>query len=282
MSFRSGAFLLFLPAVAALYRAMPRGGRWALLLAASLWFYGSWDWRYLPLLLGVTLLSWLCGRGIAGARRGRRFFLALALAGSLGTLFLFKYADFFLGTGLSLVLPVGISFYTFQTLSYVIDIYRGEAEPERHFGLYALFVSFFPQLVAGPIERPGDLLPQLRRAETPTREDWAAGCFWLLRGFVKKVVIADRLAHAVDAVYAAPAEANGLAVLLATLLFGVQIYCDFSGYSEIALGAARLLGIRLTRNFDRPYAAASLREFWRRWHISLTRWLRDYLYLPLG
>ena len=199
---------------------------------------------------------------------------------------MFKYAGFFaslagLELSLQIILPVGISFYTFQTLSYVIDVYRGQGE-ESHFGYYALFVSFFPQLVAGPIERPGRLLPQLKAERTFSMENLSAGGWLLLEGYFKKVVIADGLAPFVDQVYAAPGEALGPEIVLAIVLFGLQIYCDFSGYSGIARGAAQLLGVELTENFRRPYEAASIREFWRRWHISLTSWFTDYVYIPLG
>ena len=180
-----------------------------------------------------------------------------------------------------LLLPVGISFYTFQNLSYVIDAYRG-MQPERQFGYYALFVAYFPQLVAGPIERPQNLLPQLHAARDPTAEDYRAGAQLLLRGYCKKLILADFAARFVDPVYAAPGQAAGPAVVAATVLFALQIYGDFSGYSDIARGAARLMGVRLMQNFDAPYTAASIREFWRRWHISLTSWLTDYLYIPLG
>ena len=240
------------------------------------------------LLVGATLVSWLCGRGIARSQSPytRRALLVLALITCLGCLAVFKYAGFFaslagLELSLQIILPVGISFYTFQTLSYVIDVYRGQGE-ESHFGYYALFVSFFPQLVAGPIERPGRLLPQLKAERTFSMENLSAGGWLLLEGYFKKVVIADGLAPFVDQVYAAPGEALGPEIVLAIVLFGLQIYCDFSGYSGIARGAAQLLGVELTENFRRPYEAASIREFWRRWHISLTSWFTDYVYIPLG
>ena len=177
------------------------------------------------------------------------------------------------------MLPAGISFYTFQTLGYVIDVYRGRLAPERHLGYYALFVSFFPQLVAGPIERSTDLLPQLR---DPARRTDSGGWLYILRGFCKKLLLADTAAVFIDTVYAAPGAASGPAAILATVLFAGQIYWDFSGYSDIAVGAAALLGVRLSQNFDHPYQAVSLRDFWHRWHISLTRWFTDYLYIPLG
>lgn len=211
---------------------------------------------------------------------------ALALALCLGCLAAFKYTGFFaclagLDLSLQIVLPVGVSFYAFQTLSYVIDVYHGKRE-EAHFGYYALFLSFFPQLVAGPIERPEHLLPQLRAEREFSAQGLSAGGWLLLEGYFKKIVIADSLAPFVDRVYAAPGQALGPEIALATALFGLQIYCDFSGYSDIARGAARLLGVELTENFRRPYGAPTVRDFWRRWHISLTSWFTDYVYIPLG
>lgn len=288
MNFNSLEFLVFLPVVFVLHWMLPHRFRWALLLGASWLFYFWWDLGAGFLLVGATLVSWLCGRGIARARlpRARRALLVLALVACLGCLVAFKYTGFFvslagLELSLQMILPVGISFYTFQTLSYVIDVYRGGAV-EHHFGYYALFVSFFPQLVAGPIERPGRLLPQLKAERKFSTQNLSTGGWLLLEGYFKKVVIADGLAPFVDRVYAAPGKALGPEAVLATMLFGLQIYCDFSGYSDIARGAARLLGMELTENFRRPYEAASVREFWRRWHISLTSWFTDYVYIPLG
>lgn len=288
MNFHSLEFPIFLPVVFVLHWVLPHRFRWALLLGASSLFYFWWNFWTGFLLVGATLVSWLCGRGIARSQSPytRRALLVLALITCLGCLAVFKYAGFFaslagLELSLQIILPVGISFYTFQTLSYVIDVYRGQGE-ESHFGYYALFVSFFPQLVAGPIERPGRLLPQLKAERTFSMENLSAGGWLLLEGYFKKVVIADGLAPFVDQVYAAPGEALGPEIVLATVLFGLQIYCDFSGYSGIARGAAQLLGVELTENFRRPYEAASIREFWRRWHISLTSWFTDYVYIPLG
>ena len=289
MNFNSLEFLVFFPVVFVLHWLLPHRFRWALLLAASWLFYFWWNpWTGL-LLVGTTLVSWLCAGGIARTEKTatRRVLLILALAVSLGCLGVFKYTGFFasiagLELPLQIILPVGISFYTFQTLSYVIDVYRGTVEPEGHFGCYALFVSFFPQLVAGPIERPENLLPQLRAERRFATNDLAAGGWLLLEGYFKKIVIADSLAPFVDRVFGAPGEALGPGIILATALFGIQIYCDFSGYSDIARGAAKLLGIDLMENFRRPYEAKTVREFWRRWHISLTSWFTDYVYIPLG
>jgi len=288
MNFNSLEFLVFLPVVVILHWLLPHRLRRALLLGASWLFYFWWNLRAGFLLVGATLVSWLCGRGIARSRSPgrRRGLLILGLVLCLGCLALFKYAGFLaslagLELSLQILLPVGISFYTFQALSYVIDVYRGGPE-ESHFGYYALFVAFFPQLVAGPIERPGDLLPRLRTERKFSVQDLSAGGWLLLEGYFKKLVIADSLAPFVDRVYAAPGDALGPEIILATILFGLQIYCDFSGYSDIARGAARLLGIELTENFKRPYGAATVRDFWRRWHISLTGWFTDYVYIPLG
>lgn len=289
MNFNTLEFLLFLPAVLALHWALPHRLRWALLLASSWLFYFGWEPMAGLLLVAVTAATWLCGLGAAREKPPavRRACLAMALGACLGCLGVFKYAGFFAGLihggpAWRLLLPVGISFYTFQALSYVLDVYRGRTAPEGHFGYYALFISFFPQLVAGPIERSGRLLPQLRRERTLSREQLSAGGWLLLTGYFKKAAIADGLAPLVDAVYAAPGQAGGPEIIAATALFGLQIYCDFSGYSDIARGSAGLLGVELMENFQAPYAARSIREFWRRWHISLTAWFTDYVYIPLG
>lgn len=293
MSFDSLEFLIFLPAVALLHWLCPSRWRWAVLLAASYVFYAWWDARLSLLILGVTAASWLAGRLLERVERPglRRLVLAAALLLLLGLLGWFKYFNFLGRCAAALVggtweawdivLPVGVSFYTLQALSYVIDVYRGTLAAEGHFGYYALYISFFPQLVAGPIERAGDLLPQLRGERRFSGEDLGAGCRLLLSGFFRKIAVADLCAPFVEAVWSSPAP-DGSAVAAGAVLFAVQIYCDFSGYSEIAAGAARLLGVRLMENFDRPYLAGSIREFWRRWHISLTGWLTDYVYIPLG
>ena len=299
MSFTAPEFLLFLAAVLILYRAAPQRWRWAVLLPASYFFYACHNVWLLSLILLTTLTSYLCALRMekAASRGRRRAILAVDMAVCLGILFVFKYLDFALGGvfsllnlfgehgefhALNLILPMGISFYVFQTLSYTIDVYRGTVPAEKHLGYFALFVVYFPQLVAGPIERPGDLLPQLRRSPTPQAGDISQGLRCLVRGYAKKVLIADYVARFVDAAYGDAANAGGAALAMATILFAVQIYCDFSGYSDIALGCARLMGVRLTENFRRPYAAVTVRDFWRRWHISLTRWFTDYLYIPLG
>ena len=280
MNFTAPAFVLLFPIVLALHWMLPPSRRWVLLLAASLGFYAVGSPQAVPLLAGITLGTYAAALGIAKSKTqtAKKLWLTCAAVLCIGCLCLFKYAGIF-RTDVPLLLPAGISFYTFQTLSYVIDIYRGRLMPERHPGYYALFVSFFPQLVAGPIERSTALLPQLHAQE---RRMDTSGWLWMVRGFAKKLLLADTAAVFVDSVYASPTDASGPAVLLATLLFAGQIYWDFSGYSDIAVGAAALLGVRLSRNFDHPYRADSLRDFWRRWHISLTRWFTDYVYIPLG
>lgn len=299
MSFTSPAFFLFLPAVLLLYQLFPAKYRFLLLLAASCFFYAFYDVRLLGLIFLTTLVSYLSAICMeqAETKKGKRLALAFTMTVCLGILFLFKYlnlaADGIFALcrlsgadisfdGFHILLPMGISFYVFQTMSYAFDVYGGKMAAEKHLGYYALFVVFFPQLVAGPIERPGDLLPQLKRSRPICKENLLDGLCLFLRGYAKKILIADYLAGFVDAAYENIKEAGGAALLFATLLFAIQIYCDFSGYCDIALGCARFLGIRLSQNFRRPYQAVSIRDFWHRWHISLTRWFTDYLYIPLG
>lgn len=289
MNFNSPVFPIFFLSVFALYWTIPYRLRWPLLLMASWLFYFCWNLWTGFLLVGITLISWLCAGGISqtGSAALRKCLMFLALTASLGCLALFKYAGFFAsvaGVGLTwrIILPAGISFYTFQTLSYVIDVYRCKIKAERNFGRYALFISFFPQLVAGPIERPEHLLPQFQIERRFSLQYLPVGGWLLLKGYFKKIVIADGLAPFVDQVYNEPEMALGPEIVLATLLFGIQIYGDFSGYSDIARGTAKLLGIDLMENFKRPYGAATVQEFWQRWHISLTSWFTDYVYIPLG
>lgn len=299
MTFNSLQFLIFLPIVVLLYWIVPHKVRWIVLLVASLYAYMSWNVWMVFLIAATVVVSYIMSLITAKtqSRRIKKLCLALTLTVCLGLLVFFKYFNFLFQSvvsflnlfamdmsspALNIILPVGISFYTFQTLSYVIDVYRGKIMPERHFGYYALFVIFFPQLVAGPIERPGDLLPQLKTKQTLNREDMAAGFRWMLSGYIKKCVIADFVGVFVNAVFATYQTANGLAILIAAALFTIQIYCDFAGYSEIAMGAARMMGIRLTRNFDRPFLSLSFSEYIRRWHITLNSWFKDYLYIPLG
>ena len=293
MSFDSPRYVLFLGAAVLLHRLCPRRLRWGLLLLCSLLFYACWSPPLTLLIMGVIALTYLCGLMTERSSRPsvRKLWVAVAAAGCLGLLFWFKYFEFLARTLVSLaggtwtpmhiLLPVGCSFYTFQALSYVLDVYRGDVAAVRHPGHYALYIAFFPQLVAGPIERAGALLPQLAEGNPADRAGIVQGLKLLLSGYFRKLVIADLAAPAVNSVFAA-ARPDGSAVLLSLVLFAFQIYCDFAGYSEIARGSACLLGIRLRRNFDRPYLSRSVREFWRRWHMSLTSWFTDYVYIPLG
>lgn len=299
MTFNSLAFLIFYPVVLLLWFVLPKKWRRPMLLIASYYFYMCYQAELVFLIFTTTLISWAASLLIERTTRPalRRAALSLTLIVCLGVLFFYKYFNFFSETFcglisllggradpvvLDLILPVGISFYTFQTLSYVIDVYRRDIRTEKNFFWYALYVSFFPQLVAGPIERPENLLPQLNAEHAWNTEDARKGAKHMLLGFFKKVVVADSISVYVEAVYGHVSEATGLSVLIATLLFAVQIYCDFSGYTDIAIGCARVMGIRLMKNFDHPYGASSIKEFWARWHISLSSWFKDYLYIPLG
>ena len=299
MFFNSLHFVAFFALVATAYFLLPHRRRWLLLLGASYYFYMCWKVEYIVLILASTTIAW--GTGLAmGAttdRVARLRYLWLSILANLGLLFTFKYFNFFndslravfegLGVGygvgaLDVLLPVGISFYTFQTLSYSVAVYKGTHPPERHAGIFALYVAFFPQLVAGPIERSENLLPQFFRRVDFDYRRIADGLKIMAWGMFKKVVIADRVAAVVNTVYDQPEGFLGPQLMLATFFFAIQIYCDFSGYSDIAIGAARVLGFDLMRNFDRPYHAASIGEFWKRWHISLSTWFRDYVYIPMG
>jgi D-alanyl-lipoteichoic acid acyltransferase DltB (MBOAT superfamily) len=302
LNFNTPEFLLFFPAVLLLYGLVRRNTvpRETLLLAASYFFYMSWDWRYAGLLAFSTAVDWALGLALGRTERPRprRVLLVVSLVVNLGILGLFKYWNFVMeslawtsaAVGSSwtpplhrLLLPVGVSFYTFQSLSYTIDVYRREIPVERSLRRFALFVSFFPQLVAGPIVRASEFLPQLHRTPRVTREAFHSGLLLIFRGLVKKVVLADLLAVlAVDPVFARPTQFGSLALLLGLYAYAFQIYCDFSGYSDVAIGAARMLGYAIPKNFERPYLARNVRDFWARWHISLSTWLRDYLYIPLG
>ena len=300
MVFNSVEFLIFFPVVLLLYFILPRKARWVMLLAASYYFYLSWNVELIYLILFTTVISYFSAIIIEKYRSKKhlcRLCFTLTLLASLGVLFFYKYFDFLAGTvfdiaahfgaewkrfSLDLILPVGISFYTFQTLSYVIDVYRGTVPAERHFGYYALYVTFFPQLVAGPIERPENLIPQLYAEHKFNKDDFSAGMRMILLGFFKKTVVADLCAGYVVAVYGSPASQNGFSVLVATVLFAFQIYGDFAGYTDIAIGCSRIMGIRLMQNFARPYSAESIKGFWGRWHISLSSWFKDYIYIPLG
>ncbi len=301
MLFNSIEYLLFLPLVFGLY--------WLLnnkvllqnifLLAASYFFYGFWDYRFLSLIIISSLTDYLIGLKIHASKKKdtRTFFLLLSLLVNLGIFFYFKYCDFFIESfiqltayfdyypsvnTLSIVLPVGISFYTFQTLSYTIDIYKQKIEPTKNIISFFTFVAYFPQLVAGPIERASNLLPQIRNKRQYSPALAKLGLKQILWGFFKKVVIADNCALFVDPIFANYTEYSGPVLILGAVLFAIQIYGDFSGYSDIAIGTSKLFGIRLMQNFATPYFSRDIAEFWRRWHISLSTWFRDYLYIPLG
>ena len=299
MLFNSIAFLIFFPSVIVLYFLMPHKYRWMFLLAASYYFYMCWKAEYIVLIIISTVIDYYAGIKMeeAETKIKRKRFLYLSLLSNLGLLFTFKYFNFFTDSFQSvlnnfnifydspmfkLLLPVGISFYTFQTLSYSIDVYRGERKAEHHLGYFALYVSFFPQLVAGPIERSTRLLPQFFVKQEFDSRNVSDGLKLMLWGFFKKVVIADRLSILVNQVYNNAESYEGISLLLATYFFAFQIYCDFSGYSDIAIGAAQVMGFSLMDNFNRPYYSKSISEFWKRWHISLSTWFRDYLYIPLG
>ncbi len=300
MVFTQPAFFMFFAVVlAAAWASRTNRRRKFVLLVASYCFYGAWDWRFLSLIVASTLIDFMAGQRIdrAAGGRARRGWLTVSLVANLGILGFFKYFGFFVDSvttllgplgvaapdrALSIVLPVGISFFTFQTMSYTIDIYRGTLRPVSSVLDFALFVGFFPQLVAGPIVRAAAFLPQLRRAPRLASVDARSCLVLFLVGFVKKACVADAIAPQVDLVFATPAYYDALSVWVAVLLYAIQIYCDFSGYTDMAIACAGLLGYRLGVNFDFPYLAANLGEFWRRWHISLSTWLRDYLYIPLG
>ncbi|MCR9143414.1 MAG: MBOAT family protein [bacterium] len=298
MLFNSVEFLLFFPIVVGLHFLLRHRHRWLLLLIASCVFYMSFVPAYILILLGTISIDYFAAIYLA-QRRGaaRRLTLYAAVALNFGVLFAFKYFNFFnANVGffanwfgityspflLEVVLPIGLSFHTFQSVSYLIDVHRGTQPVERHPGMLALYVMFFPQLVAGPIERPQNLLPQLRAEQHFDFDRAVSGLKLMAWGFFKKLVIADRLAIYVDAIYNQPGDFAGAPLVLATYLFAFQIYCDFSGYSDIAIGAARVLGFRLMDNFRTPYFSTGIAEFWRRWHISLSTWFRDYVYIPLG
>lgn len=294
MSFTSLWYFPFLCTAAAVYYALDTRLKSCFLLAVSWFVYALFGLPHFLLLLFVTVTGYLCGILTEGREKGKSLVLAAGVLIIAVVLFYYKYVDLFLsliGTdGIFLreltfperhvILPAGISFYTFQSLSYMIDVYRGRKK-ESSFVKYALYISFFPQLTAGPIEQAGRLIPQLegRRAEL---EDFSVGSRYLLSGCVRKFVIADYMAGYVDLVYGNVMQHSGADLLLAAVLFSVQIYCDFSGYTHIAIGSARFLGIRLTENFDRPYLAVGCRDFWKRWHITLTKWFTEYLYIPMG
>lgn len=302
MLFNSENFLFFFVLVFAIYWFVLKGirSRNVFLILASYYFYACWDWRFLGLIVLSSLIDYCVGLqlGKTSSQRTRRIFLGLSLVCNLGILGIFKYYDFFaesfsvfmqqmfgLEAGyvtLNLVLPVGISFYTFQTLSYTIDVYKKEIQPTRNIVSFFAFVCFFPQLVAGPIERASSLLPQFERQRRFDYTQSVDGLRLILWGLFKKVVLADNCAPWVNEIFSNHASYSGSTLIVGVVLFAFQIYGDFSGYSDIALGTSRLLGIRLNRNFHCPYFSRNIAEFWKRWHISLSSWFRDYVYIPLG
>lgn len=321
MLFNSFHFILFFIVVVLVYYCLKHKYRWMLLLAASYYFYMCWRPALILLIVFSTFfnfcISWRIYHQKSQIRK--RHLLYISLLVNFGLLFLFKYSIFFNESAMALaeiiakwgyqitgqtarlaaenaaiwisrypgrefdiILPMGISFYTFQAASYTIDVYRGNVKPVRHYGIFSLFITFFPQLVAGPIERSKNLLPQFIKRHPFRKENLAEGCKLMLLGFFKKIVIADRTAVAVNTVYNNIEAFNGLSIILATLLFTFQIYCDFSGYSDIAMGSAKVMGFQLMSNFEKPFLSKSIKELWRRWHISLSRWFGDYVYIPLG
>lgn len=302
MLFNSINFAIFLPIVFLLYWFATKGNlrlQNILLLVASYFFYACWDYRFLFLLAFSTLLDYYTGIKIheANGKKNKKFWLWLSIGINLGFLGIFKYYNFFAESfveGLSLlgikanlgslqvILPVGISFYTFHGLSYVIDLYKDRIKPERNFIDYSLFVSFFPLLIAGPIERATHLLPQILKKREFDYSKAVDGLRQILWGLFKKIVIADNCAEFANTIFNNSGDYSGSTLVLGALFFTFQIYCDFSGYSDIALGTARLFGIDLLKNFSFPYFSRDIAEFWRRWHISLSSWFRDYLYIPLG
>lgn len=297
MLFNSLDFVLFLPSVIILYYLLPYKFRWILLLVASYFFYMVWNPKYIILIIISTVVDYSAGILMEKYSNHKKKFLILSLVTNLSFLFFFKYFNFFNDSLQSifnifnlelpyfynkLLLPMGISFYTFQTLSYTIDVYKGKQKAERHLGYFALYVTFFPQLVAGPIERSNRLLPSLKENKKLEFSNIATGLLTIGIGFFKKMIIADRLAIVVDTVFNDLTSYNGAYLLVIALFFSLQIYCDFSGYSSIAIGSAKLMGHDLMENFRYPFFSSSIKEFWSRWHISLSTWFRDYLYIPLG
>src|SRR4030043_119268 len=298
MLFNSFSFLIFFPTVTILYFLIPHKYRWFFLLMASCIFYMAFIPIYI-LVLGLTIAIDYTAALLIERSEGkkRKLYLIVSIVSTCTVLFIFKYFNFFNTNlsqvapffhwnysieNLSLILPIGLSFHTFQSLSYVIEVYRKNFKAEHHFGIYALYVMFYPQLVAGPIERPGNLIHQFYEKHIFDYQRVIDGLKLMVWGFFKKVVIADKLALVVDKVYSDPTQYMGLPLITAAISFAIQVYCDFSGYSDIAIGSAQVMGFRLRDNFDRPFFSTSVAEFWRRWHMSLISWFRDYVYIPLG
>lgn len=298
MLFNSLEFLVFFPIVTLLYFALPHKYRWFELLVASCIFYMALIPIYILILAFTITIDYIAGLLVWKVQdKYKKLFLIISLISNIGILFVFKYFNFFNSSigalasmldwnypiaALNVILPVGLSFHTFQSMSYIIEVYRGNQKPEKHFGIYALYVMFYPQLVAGPIERPQNMLHQFHEVHAFDYERFTGGLKMMAWGLFKKIVIADRLAILVNAVYNSPGKHSGMQIVLATIFFSFQIYCDFSGYSDIALGCAQTMGFKLMENFRRPYMASGIIDFWKRWHISLTTWFKDYVYIPLG
>ena len=299
MVFNSIEFVVFLPIVVLLFYLLPQKARWLMLLAASCVFYMWFVPKYILILLVTIVIDYSAGilmEKYADEPRKKKPFLIVSIVSTLLVLFIFKYLGFLndsvvalcqslglnLNTSVKLILPIGLSFHTFQSMSYVIEVYRGNQKAERHFGYYALYVMFFPQLVTGPIERPGNLLRQLHEYKEFRYENISKGARLVLYGLFIKMVVADHLGAGVDEVYADPSNYNSWSIMLAMVFYSFQIYCDFFGYSTIALGAAKLMGFDISDNFRTPYLSKNIAEFWHRWHISLSTWFRDYVYFPLG
>lgn len=299
MVFNSIEFVIFLPVVVLLFYLLPQRARWFMLLAASCVFYMWFVPKYILILLVTTVIDYLAGILIernADRPKRKKTFMIISIVSTLTVLFVFKYlgfvtenltrlcASFGMETDLvvNIILPIGLSFHTFQSMSYVIEVYRGNQKAERHFGYYSLYVMFFPQLVTGPIERPGNLLRQLHEEKRFDYDNISKGMRLILFGLFIKMVVADNLASYVDEIYADPSAYNAWSVMLGAVFYSFQIYCDFFGYSTIALGSAKLMGFDISDNFRSPYLSRSIAEFWHRWHISLSTWFRDYVYIPLG
>ncbi len=299
MLFNSIQYVIFLPCIIALYFLLPQKVRWLMLLIASYYFYMSWNANLIVLISSTTLVAYISALQIykTKSEKQKKIWLIIACVFSLTVLFFFKYFNFFSLSAttflrsislpiddftLNVMLPVGISFYTFQTLSYVVDVYKGLLKPERHLGIFALYVSFFPQLVAGPIERAINLLPQFHEKHSISAANFTWGLRMICLGLTKKMFVADFVAQYANMVFNDVYNYSPMAIAIACLFFAVQIYCDFSGYSDIARGSAKILGFNLMINFNTPYFSKSIREFWSRWHISLSSFLKDYVYIPLG
>lgn len=299
MLFNSIEYAFFFPIVTILFFVLPHRFRWLLLLMASCVFYMFFKPLYIFILVFTIVIDYFAGIWIAREqdRTRKKYLLLLSIIANVGVLIVFKYYNFLAGNlnivlsafqqgkpipTLNILLPIGLSFHTFQAMSYTIEVYRGNQQPEKHFGIYALYVMFYPQLVAGPIERPQHIIHQFYEVKRFNYDNMRRGLILIAWGLFKKVVIADRLAFFVNQVYANPTSYSGLPLIISTVFFSFQIFCDFSGYSDIAVGSALCMGYDLMQNFERPYMSTSMAEFWRRWHISLSTWFRDYVYIPLG